>query len=223
MYSFSEIKQATQAATPVSTLLPAGAARQTLDSAIDQAAQAIAEGGRDALQGSRSSKVGAKDLAFAIKSLGDNLAARETSPNSAVFHVWVAGTPQDLHPLMREEVYRIAAEALRNAFRHAQAKQIEVEIRYDERQFRMRVWDDGKGIDSKRLNEDGWSERYGLRDMRARAESMGGKLTVWSKLHLGTELELRISTANPYSASPAPHRSWFDWKLRFAAIQGHRS
>lgn len=49
-----------------------------------------------------------------------------------------------MHPILRDEIYRIAAEALRNAFSHAQARSIEVEIRYDDDQFRLRVRDDGK-------------------------------------------------------------------------------
>ena len=74
---------------------------------------------------------------------------------AAEFHVEVEGTPRDLHPILRDEIYRIAGEAMRNAFKHAQARRIEVEIRYDERQFRLRVRDDGKGIDAKLLNETG--------------------------------------------------------------------
>jgi len=69
--------------------------------------------------------------------------------------VEVEGTPQNLHPILRDEVYRIAGEALRNAFRHAQAERIEVEIRYDERHLRLRVRDDGKGIDASILMKTG--------------------------------------------------------------------
>jgi hypothetical protein len=53
----------------------------------------------------------------------------------------VEGTPRDVHPILRDEIYRIAGEALRNAFRHAQARRIEVTIWYGERQFRLRVRD----------------------------------------------------------------------------------
>ena len=134
-------------------LLPArpAEAQKTLASAIDQAAQAITEG-RDAVQGLRSSTLVTNDLALAISTLGEELAADETGQNSAVFHVEVEGTPRNLHPILRDEVYRIAGEALRNAFRHAQARRIELEIRYDKRQLRLRVRDDGKGIDPKVLS-----------------------------------------------------------------------
>jgi signal transduction histidine kinase len=173
-------------------------AKQTLDSAIEQAAQAITEG-RDAVQGLRSSTAVTNDLAVAINTLGEELAGGEANPNAAEFHVAVEGAPRDLHPILRDEVYRIAGEALRNAFRHAEARRIEVEIRYDERLFGLRVRDDGKGIDSKLLNDDKRPGHYGMRGMRERAKLMGGKMTVWSELDAGTEVELSIPAANAYA------------------------
>jgi signal transduction histidine kinase len=98
---------------------------------------------------------------------------------------------------------------MRNAFRHAHAQRIEVEIRYDERQLRLRVRDDGKGIDVKHVDGDGYAGHYGLRGMRERAKLMGGKLSVWSELDSGTEVELSIPASRAYEASPARRR----WKL----------
>jgi signal transduction histidine kinase len=187
-------------------------AKQTLDSAIEQAAQAITEG-RDAVQGLRSSTVVTNDLALAINTLGEELAGGETNPNAAEFHVGVEGTPRDLHPILRDEVYRIASEALRNAFKHAKAKRIEVEIRYDERQFGLRVRDDGKGIDSKLLNDDERPGHYGMRGMRERAKLLGGKLTVWSEVETGTEVELSIPAAKAYATADGRRRSWLAEKF----------
>ena len=81
----------------------------------------------------------------------------------------VEGTPQDVHPILRDEIYRIAAEALRNAFRYAQARRIEVAITYGERQFRLRVRDDGKGMGLEVLEEQGRVGHWGLVGMRERA------------------------------------------------------
>jgi signal transduction histidine kinase/ligand-binding sensor domain-containing protein len=191
----------------VANLLPAGEPKQKLDGAIDQAAQAITEG-RDAVQGLRSSTTVTNDLACAITTLGTELAGSESNPNAAEFHVEVEGTPRDLHPILRDEVYRIAGEALRNAFKHAQAQRIEVEIRYDERQLWLRVRDDGKGIDAKHLDEQGRAGHYGLRGMRERAKLMGGKLAVSSELDSGTEVELRIPASRAYEL-PAARRRWW--------------
>ena len=167
--------------------------KQMLASAIDQAAEAITQG-RDAVQGLRSSATEVNDLAESIRALGDEL-ANEISAE-VVSRVEVQGTPRPLHPIVRDEVFRIAGEALRNAFHHAAAKQIEVELRYDERQLRVRVRDDGKGIDPEVLRAQGREGHFGLRGMRERAKLAGGKLTVWSGLDTGTEVELSI---------PAPH------------------
>jgi signal transduction histidine kinase len=190
-----------------SSLLPARPeqAKRKLDSTIDQAAQAITEG-RDAVQDLRSSTVETNDLAVAIRVVGEELSTDGTRQNAAVFQVEVEGTPRNLHPILRDEVYRIAAEALRNAFRHAQARQIEVELRYDETQFRLRIRDDGKGIDPKVLGGDGHAGHYGLPGMRERAKLIGSKLTVWSELDSGTEIELCIPASIAYTASP--RQSW---------------
>jgi ligand-binding sensor domain-containing protein/signal transduction histidine kinase len=211
LQSFHGLLLRFQAATNLLPERPAEA-RKTLESAIDQAAQAITEG-RDAVQGLRSSTVVASDFALTINTLGQELASRETSPNATEFHVEVEGTPRDLHPILRDEIYRIAGEALRNAFKHAEAKRIEVEIRYDERQLRLRVRDDGRGIDAKHLNEDGRPGHFGLRGMRERAKLMGGKLAVWSELDSGTEVELRIPASRAYETSRVRRRSWLAEKL----------
>jgi signal transduction histidine kinase len=182
--------------------------KEKLDSAVDQAAEAIREG-RDAVQDLRSSATVTNDVALALNALGQELAVDETNHNASapVFHVEVEGAPRDLHPVVRDEVYRIAGEALRNAFRHGDAQHIEIEVRYAERQLRLRLRDDGKGIDPKLLS-DGHEGHYGLRGMRERAKLLGGKLTIWSERGSGTEVELIIPAAHAYMPSPGLPRSW---------------
>jgi signal transduction histidine kinase/ligand-binding sensor domain-containing protein len=172
-------------------------ARNTLESAIDQAAQAITEG-RDAVQGLRASTVDTNGLALAIRMIGEELAAGAANQNSVEFSVQVEGTPRNLRPILRDEVYRIASEALRNAFNHAQARRIEVEIHYDQRQLRLRVRDNGKGIDPKVVSADGRAGHFGLHGMRERANLMGGNLALWSEIDSGTEVELSIPASLAY-------------------------
>jgi signal transduction histidine kinase len=130
--------------------------------------------------------------------LGEGLASDAGSPE---FHVRAEGKPRDLPPLVRDEVYRIASEALRNAFRHSGASLIEVDIQYDKREVRLRVRDDGKGIDPKVLDAGARAGHHGMPGMHERARLAGGKLTVWSELSSGTEIELTIPTALAYKAS----------------------
>ena len=187
-------------------------AKQRLDRGIDQAAEAITEG-RNAIQGLRSSTIESNDLSSALNSLAAELAANRAKQDSPVVGVQVEGTSRDLHPILRDEVYRIAGEALRNAFRHADAKQIEVEIHYDDRRLRVLVRDDGKGIDPKLLSDDERPGHYGLRGMRERAELIGGKLAVWSEVDAGTEVELTITAGRAYTSPNEGRRTWLAEKF----------
>jgi signal transduction histidine kinase len=120
--------------------------------------------------------------------------------------VGVEGHARELRPIVRDEIYKVAAEALRNAYRHAEAGQVEAEIRYDDKEFRLRVRDDGKGIDPAVLASQGIEGHYGLRGMPERAALMGGKLAVWSDVGVGTEVELRLPAGAVYASSR--RRSW---------------
>jgi signal transduction histidine kinase/ligand-binding sensor domain-containing protein len=199
LQSFQGLLARLQAA---SNMLPArpDRAKERLDAAIDQASEAIAEG-RDAVLGLRLSTVVSNDLAVAIKTLGEELGASGGNHESPVFDVAVEGAPRELRPIVRDEIYRIAAEALRNAFHHAQAKRIEAEIHYDEHQLRLRIRDDGRGIEP-RVSE-GRPGHFGLNGMRERARVIGAKLDVWSDAGSGTELELTVPARHAYE--PGSH------------------
>jgi signal transduction histidine kinase/ligand-binding sensor domain-containing protein len=192
----------------VSNELSGGETKHKLDGVIDQAARAIVEG-RDAVQGLRASTTEGNDLALAIRTLGEELGAADTRSRRPEFMVQVEGAPRNLHPIVRDEVYRIAAEGLRNAFRHANAQRIEAEIHYDDRQLRARVRDNGKGIDRQLISGDVRQGHFGLRGMRERAKLLGGNLSVWSELDSGTEVELSIPAARAYLTAPGRRRSWF--------------
>jgi signal transduction histidine kinase len=117
-----------------------------------------------------------------------------------MFSMAVEGSPRDLHPIVRDDIHRIAREALRNAFHHAQADRIEVEVTYGARELRVRIRDDGKGIDTQHLSA-GRARHWGLAGMRERALHIGADLKLWSEVGAGTEVELRIPGAVAYSAS----------------------
>jgi signal transduction histidine kinase len=181
-------------------------AGEMLEKVIDQARQAIIEG-RDAVQGLRSSTVVSNDLARAIRTFGEQLATDETRQNCPEFRMHVEGTVRDLAPLVRDDVHRIACEALRNAFRHAQAGRIDVELRYDRRHLRLRVLDDGKGIDQQDLAPGGRRGHFGLAGLQERAKLVGGKLVIRSEMGSGTEMELIVPAAIAYSNSHLTRRS----------------
>jgi signal transduction histidine kinase len=184
----------------VQDLHPPGKAREALEKALDRADQAIVEG-RDAIQNLRSSTAVTNDLAEAITALGEELGgARDGESASATFRVSIEGRPRDLHPILRDDIYRIVREALRNAFHHAQASNIEAEITYSERLLRLRIRDDGRGIDPKLLDA-GRDGHWGLPGMRERAQQIGAQLEMWSELGAGTEVELKIPGPVAYGTS----------------------
>jgi PAS domain S-box-containing protein len=180
-------------------------ARQRLESALHQAAQAITDA-RDAIQGLRKLVADSDDLAQAVTAVGEELAAHRTDSNSPAIHLEVKGTPRNLSPVVRDETFGIASEALRNAFRHAQAQRIIVEIQYDKQQFRLRVRDDGKGIDEEMLRQQS-ARHFGLPGMRERAEIVGGSLEVSSRLGSGTQVELSIPGSIAYDGAPPSVRN----------------
>jgi len=194
----------------VSNVLPPNAheAKHRLDSALDRASEAITEG-RNAVQGLRSSATETNDLANGIIAFGKELTTSASDANPPVINVEVQGGPRNLNPVVRDEAYRIAGEALRNAFQHSLAQRITVEIRYQRRRFTLRVSDDGHGITEETIRR-GHAGHFGLHGMRERAEVVGGQLEVWSKLDSGTQVELRIPGAIAYGARV--QRSWF-WNL----------
>jgi signal transduction histidine kinase/ligand-binding sensor domain-containing protein len=191
-------------------LLPAHPvkAKQTLAVAIDGAFEAATEG-RDAVQGLRTLTIADNDLAETIKTLGEDIAGQGTERSPAVLRVDVAGTPQALRLLVRDEIYRVAGEALRNAFHHAGATRVEVDLCYDERQLRLRVRDNGKGVDPQFLGDGVRSGHYGIHGMRERAKLVGGSLAVWSAPGSGTEIELNLPASRAYAPSSARERRRF--------------
>jgi signal transduction histidine kinase len=123
---------------------------------------------------------------------GKELATVLGADPTPAFHVIVEGEPQKISPALHDEVYRIAREVMRNAFRHAGANKVEVEIRYDKKQLRVRVRDDGRGLDPKVLEASRRPGHWGLAGIRERARQIGAQLRIWSEDGAGTEIELTV-------------------------------
>jgi signal transduction histidine kinase len=175
---------------------------QLLDSVLDRGDQAIAEG-RDAVQGLRSSTVIDSDLVQRLTVLAEELAATRENQASPTFRLLVEGRPRLLDPILQDEIYSIAREALGNAFRHAHAQNIEAEITYGDRLFNLRIRDNGCGMDTRVHDRGNSSRHWGLTGMRERAKACGGRVEVWSQEGAGTEVDLTISTSIAYGLSSA--------------------
>ena len=184
----------------VSRLLPEGKAKEQLEETMGRADRAIAEG-RVAVYDLRSSATLTNDLAEAVNAVGNEL----SNGSDAAFNLTVEGPTKDLHPIIRDEIYRISREALSNAFKHAHAQNIETEISYGSRAFRLRIRDDGEGIPAEVLDQ-GRAGHFGLRGIRERAKQIGAELTIWSRLGSGTEIELSLAATTAYGAPARPSR-----------------
>ena len=178
-------------------------AMQTLDDAIRSAEAAIVEG-RDAIVDLRSASAAPSDLAQLLATAGQELSRVAVSKGgSPAFCVTVEGPPRDIKTILQDELYRIGLEILRNAFRHAQARKIEVEIRYDAQELRVRFRDDGIGIERKMLNEGALAGHWGLPGVRERAKLAGAHLDFWSEAGAGTEVQVTVPASVAYVKPPA--------------------
>jgi signal transduction histidine kinase len=146
----------------------------------------VIEEGRTAVGGLRSSTSASDDLAHAFTGIQEEVARSDVA-----YEVIVDGAHRPLNPLVRDEVYRIAREALVNAFHHANATRIELEIEYGSKELSVFVRDDGSGIDPGVI-ATGTDGHWGLTGMRERAQRMRGSLKIRSRAGAGTEVELRI-------------------------------
>jgi signal transduction histidine kinase/ligand-binding sensor domain-containing protein len=173
-------------------------ARTVLDQAINSAKAAIAEG-RTAIHELRSTSTAREDLAKLLTAVAQECAdARLPSEHTMAFRVTVEGPPRALSPVLQDELYRIGREVLRNAFRHARAKLIEVEIRYSAEELRLRIRDDGIGIDPKVLETGARSGHWGLPGARERARLIGAEFGLWAQAMAGTEVQITVPAPLAY-------------------------
>ncbi len=170
--------------------------RQVLEEALDRADEVMAEG-RDRVRGLRASRDGGNDLLQAFS----NVAQEFVDSSHTRCRVVVEGDVRWLHPLVRDEVYRIGREALINAFLHAHSGEIEVAICYSPKVLSVRVLDDGRGIDPEVLASGGRSSHWGLRGMRERASKIRGHLDIRSRVDGGTEIELIVPGSVAYDGT----------------------
>lgn len=182
-------------------LLPRVSWPHALDTALIRAEQALDES-RQSIQGLRPSLSAETDLDQMLITTGQELTSSNYAEGgSPRFEVVVEGERRGLPPMIQDEIGRIARELLRNAFRHARAHEIEVEIRYDNDVFRLIVRDDGKGIDPKIIKDGGRPGHWGVPGVQERARGIGARLDFWSEAGAGTEVRLTLPAAIAYERS----------------------
>jgi len=176
-------------------------ARALMERALERADDVLREG-RDRVKDLRSSPGEDQDLPAALAAAGKHLALGHT----AVFRAKMMGTQRELHPIVRDEALLITREALTNAFLHADAQVIDVEIVYSHAELRVIIRDDGRGIDSEILQAGGRPGHWGLLGMRERAQKIRATLRISSSPQGGTEIDLRIPAQVAYLGTSSKTR-----------------
>jgi len=90
---------------------------------------------------------------------------------------------------VEQELYRIAQEALNNALKHAAAGSVVVYLRQSNGMVEMEIVDDGVGFDPEDTPDQGG---LGLKNIRDRAEHIGGSVTIRSQTGEGTSVKVSV-------------------------------
>jgi signal transduction histidine kinase len=185
----------------VDQLPPDSPSLPALNRVLELMGQVVNEG-RNTLRGLRSSTETAEDLKTSFSRIPQELGKHD----DIEFRVVVEGQPLLLRSVIRDDVYSIGREALVNAFRHAHARSIDLQLEYAPTQLRILVRDDGCGIDAHVL-ESGRDGHWGLSGMRERAERIGARLKLMSRSGSGTEIELRVPGGIAFESASSPPAS----------------
>lgn len=172
-------------------------AKRSLEDAIAETKKALTES-REAIQDLRSEPITKGNLAELLMVTSRELA--NANEQKSAFDLIEEGERRPLSSIVSNDVCRIALELMRNAYQHAHALRIEAEIRYDDSGFRLRIRDNGRGIDPKVLKEGGRAGHWGLRGLRERADKIGARLDLWSEPGNGTEAQLLVPAAIAYES-----------------------
>ena len=182
--------------------------RNKLEQALDRAEQSILEG-RERVRSLRHTPNIPDDLPRLLCSF-----AHLQEQGDASYRVAVEGTPRPLHPVVYDEITQVAREAINNAFRHAQASNIDVQLNYDPREFTLRISDDGRGIPPGYIHGRAPIDHWGIKGMHERALKVGGTLRIDTTSGQGSHVSLTLAGQLAYPSRPTA-RSWRHWKRLF--------
>jgi signal transduction histidine kinase/ligand-binding sensor domain-containing protein len=142
--------------------------------------------GRAALNSLRTSTEETNDLAACLRRATEECFI--DSPIAVSFSV--IGDKRDMHPIARDEIYRIGYESIRNACEHSSASKLEIILTYAH-DLTLRVSDNGIGMEPDVLMK-GREGHFGLRGMRERADRIRSKFTLVSSPNSGTVMTLVV-------------------------------
>jgi signal transduction histidine kinase/ligand-binding sensor domain-containing protein len=194
------------------------AAKQSLARALRLCKSAL-EAGRRALKDLRSVSLSAADIVKSFSQLSEEFAL-EGGPEVDVI---LEGNERPLNAATGNDVLQVGRQAITNAFQHAHASRIHVLLSYDEQHLRIRIQDNGCGINEEALNL-GRPGHYGIAGMQERAERLGGNISIRSRLGEGTEVDLYVPADLIYeNGASGSERSFADrWRYAVRRLKGRK-
>ncbi len=168
-------------------------AKVEMAEALDRADLLLIES-RDRIRDLRYEALDASSLPSGLMCLCED--CNEDQPGRCQFSS--VGSPRELEPVSYQEIYAIAKEAVQNARHHSEASSITIELNFDRAQLRLRIADNGKGIDPAFLSEKGQPNHWGLAGMQERAGNLKAHLKLITGKARGTELALTVPGSIAY-------------------------
>jgi signal transduction histidine kinase len=183
--------------------------RANLERTMGLAKSLLVEGRNQIMDLRASAK--AEELRISLQAFGDELAAY----SGHAFQLRVTGKLQRLKPQVNDEIYAIGREALFNASRYANACTVLLELDYGEDMFRLRICDDGRGLDEAVVQSGQLPGHFGLPGMRERAVGIGASFMLTSRSGEGAEIAVTLPAELAYQFSLlGPVSSWARWRCR---------
>jgi signal transduction histidine kinase len=182
-----------------------GLGEQQLAVALDAADRLLARGCAPGMGRALS-----LDFRGELEQMFAELALALSEGDSAGFSLAVSGDGDEPEPAQREAIYRIGREALFNAYRHAGASHVEMELNYARKRLSLHVRDDGIGFDRAAAGLAAHPAHRGLMLMHERATMLRANLRIWSGPGMGTEVMLAV----PLDPSPAGASVGPGWRAR---------
>ena len=162
-----------------------GEKQRTVLEKIKDNAQYIQDGFSDIVWSIKADMDSFENLLIRMQWIGNEL----LEPKNILFHFEADEKLKHhkINMMTRKNVYLIFKEALHNAAKYAQCENVRVSIKTSKHKIIMMIKDDGKGFDTQKKRNGN-----GMGNMQQRAQTIGGRLTIYSNYGAGTELILIV-------------------------------
>jgi signal transduction histidine kinase len=122
----------------------------------------------------------------------------ESEDTGVRFELRCRGASRTLVPSTHDQLLMIAREAIRNAFKHARASMVCVDVAYESSGLSLDIVDDGRGIDDNIALGEGADGHYGLTGLRERVTQIFGQVTIQTRTPIGTLVRVWVPASSAF-------------------------